>query len=282
MHRFRASSKQGIPILLIHGSIEDSRIFHSSSGKGFAPYLAKKGFDVFAPDLPGKGKSIPKVGKDLNHSQSDFIHRDLTDYLSFIRRFYPEEKIRFGAHSWGGVLILAWYALYGNPNQIGNMVFFGSKRRVAVKSARRFFVLDLMWSGLGKLSTAIAGYLPARSLRFGSENEPAEFYRQTNEWVYSKKWIDHQSGKDIARLLRSKSIPPVLYVAAIKDHVLGNPTDVERLMVETGSDETSFLLLAKNNGNMRDYNHIDMLTAPECPEDHFPLAALWLKSGILK
>jgi predicted alpha/beta hydrolase len=282
MHRFQPNSEKGIPILLVHGSIEDSRIFHSSSGKGLAPYLAKRGFDVFAPDLPGKGKSVPPAGTKLKHSQSDFIHRDLGDYLAYIRTFYPGEKIRFGAHSWGGVLILAWYAEYGKAHETGNMVFFGSKRRIAVKSARRFFAIDLMWSGVGQLTTALAGYLPAKKLRFGSANEPAQFYLQTNKWVYSVEWTDPETGKNIPELLRNKKVPPILYFAAIKDHVLGNPSDVEKLMNETGSDEAAFVLLAKHNGNARDYNHIDMLTAPECPEDHFPLAEHWLKTGNLQ
>ena len=34
------------PALMIHGSVENGRIFYSNSGKGFAPFLADQGFDV--------------------------------------------------------------------------------------------------------------------------------------------------------------------------------------------------------------------------------------------
>jgi len=281
MHRYRPAAGSGAPVLLIHGSIEDSRIFHSASGKGFAPFLAKSGFDVFIPDLPGKGMSRPKVKEGLRHGQTEFIHLDLPDYFSYIKRYYPDRKVQLGAHSWGGVLILAWYALYGQKDEVGNMVFFGSKRRISVKTLRRFFVIDLMWTGMGNLSTSLAGFLPAKKLGFGSENEPAEFYRQTNKWVYSKEWIDGKTGADIPRLLKSKGLPPILYFAAIKDRVLGNPLDVERLMNEAGGDEDAFVLLSKHHGNAKDYNHIDMLTASECPEDHFPMAVNWLNTGNL-
>lgn len=282
MHRFKPDDESALPILLIHGSIEDSRIFYSSSGKGYAPFLARNGFDVFVPDLPGKGKSRPPAGSEFKHSQQDFIEKDFNDYLSHIRKFYPEKEVRMGAHSWGGVLILAWYARFGKNQDLGPMTFFGSKRRVGVMNLRRFFVLDLMWSGVGSLSTALAGFLPAKKLGFGSQNEPADFYRETNKWVYSKNWIDPSSGENIAERLKKLNLPPILFFSAIKDFVLGHPTDVERLMQETGSDKAEHVLLAKHLGNSRDYNHIDMLTAPECPEDHFRLALNWLKTGNLK
>jgi len=60
--RFYANAN-GAPVLMIHGSVENGKIFYSSSGKGFAPYLAKKGYDVFVVDLRGRGQSKPLVNK---------------------------------------------------------------------------------------------------------------------------------------------------------------------------------------------------------------------------
>jgi predicted alpha/beta hydrolase len=42
-------------LLLIPGSIENGHIFYSKSGKGFAPWMAERGFDVFVADLRGRG-----------------------------------------------------------------------------------------------------------------------------------------------------------------------------------------------------------------------------------
>jgi len=282
MHRFTPKEGNGIPVLLIHGSIEDSRIFYSASGKGFAPFLAQAGFDVFVPDLPGKGKSTPKASRDFDHSQQQFIDGDFNDYIGYIRTFYPTEKIRLGGHSWGGVLVLAWYSKYGSTETTGPMVFFGSKRRLATRSLSRIFMVDIMWSGVGKLSTGMFGYFPAKKLKMGSENEPALFYRETNKWVHAKKWLDLASGEDLAAKLHGKKLPPALFFAGINDKVLGNPQDVKRLIAETGNDLTKFIHLSKENGNAKDYDHINMLTARSCPDDHFPLAAEWFKTGNLK
>lgn len=275
VHRFKTKNSR-IPVLLIHGSMESSRIFYSYSGKGFAPYLAKNGFDVFAVDLAGKGQSTPHANRDLKHSQSDFIHRDMNIYLKHLQKIYPTTPIRMGAHSWGGVLALAWYSFYGNLNNTGPMVFFGTKRRIGVFHPKRIFMVDLMWSGLGYFSGALLGYVPTGKLKLGIDDEPLQFFKETNHWVYSKKWIDHQTGKDISKLLRSKEKPPILHFAGVKDTVLGNPLDVERLMKETGGENTEMVLLGKANSNLKDYGHNDMLTAKEAPDDHFRQAVDWL------
>jgi predicted alpha/beta hydrolase len=277
VHRFRTPGSR-IPILLIHGSIENARIFFSRSLKGFAPYLARNGFDVFAPDLAGKGESIPRISRQLKHSQNDFIDRDMPAYIEEIRRHYPSEKIRFSGHSWGGVLLLAWYARHGKPEDTGPMVFFGTKRRIATRSLKRFFMIDLMWNGLGRINSTIFGYLPAKTLRMGSDNEPYHFYRDANAWVYQKTWIDRHRKEHIGKLLQHKKPPPILYFSAINDDVLGNPSDVQRLISETHADNAKHILLSKANGNRKDYDHINMLTASEGPEDHFIQARDWLQS----
>jgi len=275
VHRFRTDDSK-TPVLLIHGSMESSRIFYSKSGKGFAPFIARSGFDVFAIDIAGKGQSKPIASKKISHSQADFIHRDMIKYLSYIRDFYPDVPIRIGAHSWGGVLALAWYAHYGTLENTGPMVFFGTKRRIGVFHLKRVFMVDVMWSGLGYISGALLGYVPTGKLKLGIEDEPHGFFKETNHWVYSKKWMDKKTGKDISKLLRGKEKPPILHFAGVKDAVLGNPLDVERLIKETGDENTEMVLLGKANGNFKDYGHNDMLTAKEAPEDHFEIAANWL------
>ncbi len=275
VHRFRSHDSH-IPVLLIHGSMESSRIFYSKSGKGFAPFLARKGFDVFAIDLPGKGQSLPKASKKIAHSQVNFIHSDMGKYLGHIRNIYPHTPLRIGAHSWGGVLALAWYAHYGNPENTGPMVFFGTKRRIGVFHPKRIFMVDIMWSGLGYLTGALLGYVPTGKLKLGIDDEPLQFFKETNNWVYSKKWMDQKTGQDISELLQNKDKPPILHFAGVNDTVLGNPIDVERLMKETGGENTEMVLLGKSYGNTIDYGHNDMLTFREAPEDHFETAAEWL------
>jgi predicted alpha/beta hydrolase len=276
MHRFQPAVGKGLPVLMIHGSIEDSRIFHSASGKGLAPYLAENGFDVFAPDLPGKGQSTPRASRSFDHSMQDFIDKDINDYISHIRQFHPDKKIRMVGHSWGGVVLLAWYAKFGSIELAGPMAFFGSKRRIGVMTPIRLFAVDFVWTFIGNLATSIAGYLPAVRFRIGSDNEPRTYYRQTNRWVYSRKWKDVKTGENLSAVLQAKEQPPLLFFAGIKDYFLGHPKDVKRLINETKPRDLKYVLLSKKTGNQKNYGHIDMLTAKTCRDDHFPIVKNWL------
>jgi predicted alpha/beta hydrolase len=280
VHRF-TPPESTIPVLLLHGSIENGRIFYSPGGKGLAPFLARHGFDVFVPDMAGKGSSTPKIAKGFKHSQDDVIDRDIPIYIDHIRQYHPDTPIRLGAHSWGGVMLLAWYAKYGNPDEIGPSVFFGTKRRIGILSLRRFFMVDLVWSLAGTIGTLLKGYMPAVALRMGSENEPTALYKQVNRWVYSKTWKDEQNQHDYTKMLQNKALPNILYLAGIHDHVLGHRTDVRHLIRETGASNAHFMVLSKLAGNMQDYGHIDMLTSKSCPIDHFPKVVSWLYKGTL-
>lgn len=62
MRRFY-QDPEGEPIWMMHGSIEDGRIFYSPSGKGLASFLAAQGYDVIVADLRGRGKSTPAISK---------------------------------------------------------------------------------------------------------------------------------------------------------------------------------------------------------------------------
>jgi pimeloyl-ACP methyl ester carboxylesterase len=62
----------GGPVLL-HGAIENGRIFYSRSGRGLAPFLAREGFDAFVADLRGRGDSQPPIGPRSSHGQTESI-----------------------------------------------------------------------------------------------------------------------------------------------------------------------------------------------------------------
>ncbi|MFZ3056650.1 MAG: hypothetical protein WA098_07835 [Smithella sp.] len=50
----------GPPIFMLHGSVENGRMFYSNTGSsGLGPYSAKYGYDVYVGDLRGRGESKP-------------------------------------------------------------------------------------------------------------------------------------------------------------------------------------------------------------------------------
>lgn len=277
LKRFQSSQCKGV-VFMVHGSVENGRVFYSSSGKGIAPFLATHGFDVFVVDLRGKGKSFPAVDKNAKYGQYEAITEDIPACIDFIKKTTGREKLHLMAHSWGGVLCLSWFARYHGQAQIQCMVFFGTKRKIYIKSWEKRWKVDLFWNIVGTTVSEIKGYLPAKSLRFGSDNESKQFYKETNQWVYSNDWIDQRDGLNYPQALKKLNVPPIMSLTGVLDTVLGNPYDVQFLLQEANAHDHRYVEVGKKYGFKHDYGHIDILTHPEAPQDHFPLVLEWLNA----
>lgn len=276
LKRFPGSG-DGDVVLLLHGAIENGRIFYSRSGKGFAPWLASQGYDVWVMDLGGRGESAPPVRDGHPYSQTASITRELPAVVRHLKDHRPGAVQHWIAHSWGGVIMAACLARFPAYREgVRSLCFFGSKRRVRVWTWQRLLYVDLVWAWLSPLIVRLKGYLPARRLGFGSDDESRLTHAEGLHWVRTTRWVDPEDGFDYAAALRDVALPPTLFIAGAGDRALGHPDDVRRFMDEYGCGRKSLLLLSENDGNVRDYGHIDMLTAPEAVEDHFPRVRKWL------
>ena len=268
------------PVLMLHGSIENGRIFYSESGKGFAPFLANYEFDVFSPDLRGRGKSVPPISLNAQYGLSEIIQEDLPALINKIKELKGNVPQHWVAHSWGGVLLLAFLAKNPSIVRVASLVFFATKRRISVQSIRKIYMIDLCWNWIGRLCILAYGYLPAKDVKMGSDNESAKTHKETNQWIYGKKWIDWNDGFDYAAGLSSINLPPILSLTGIGDKVLGHPKDAQLLLDEIGMPNESVHILSKQNGNLQNYGHIDILTHPDCIKDHFPFTTQWMHDQI--
>lgn len=269
-------NKEGEPVLMLHGSMEDGRIFYSRSLKGLAPYLARQGYDVFVVDMSARGKSKPSLGHHTADNQTSAILEEIPAFKAFINALKGNREQHWVAHSWGGVLMLAYVARFGGEC-IATMSFFGTKRRISVLHPERIFKVDIVWNLVGKVLGYIYGYFPSKNLKIGSDNEPRLYHRQVVDWVYKKKWIDLVDGFDYNAAFKKAVIPPTLYLAGKNDTFLGHPKDVKKLMQEVGSTQDRFVLLSKATGHLHDYDHINMLTHPDASKDQFPLIVEWMR-----
>jgi hypothetical protein len=48
------------------------------------------------------------------------------------------------------------------------------------------------------------------------------------------------------------------------------------MLAEMAPENLASLVLSKGNGNLHNYDHINILTHPDAPKDHFPIVLNWL------
>lgn len=279
MRRFYTDST-GPALFLLPGSVENGHIFYSKSGKGFAPWMAQQGYDVFVADLRGRGQSTPKISRESTFGQAEALRLEYPAYFARLQAIKGTNRVFVATHSWAGVNVLAFLARTEMQLDIPAMAFFGSKRHISVRTFPYYqLMIGLGWELLARWSVKRHGYLDAIRYRMGSDNISTRDWAETNAWVRAAdEWKHWQDGFDYRAALQKTQLPPTLYLAGKKDRVLGHPKDVALLAREAGDHQTKELVvLGKAAGNLHDYGHIDMLTHPDAPRDHFPLVRNWLR-----
>jgi predicted alpha/beta hydrolase len=266
------------PVLMLHGSVENGRVFYTPSGKGLGPFLARAGHPVHIADQRGRGESRPHVARGHAYGQTEAIVEDLPAFHAAVRERWPGQRVHWVAHSWGGVLMLAALGRFPALRvEVASLCGFGSKRCVRVRNLRKLLLIDGYWLRLAPLIAAGAGYLPSARLGLGSDDESRAGLEQCCAWVRPGPWVDPADGFDYGAALRSaEDLPPARFFAGADDPCLGHPKDVRDMMEEAGLAGAGFELLGRATGHLHDYDHVDMLTHPDAVRDHFPGLRDWL------
>ena len=269
----------GVPVLMIHGMIENGRIFYHESGKGLGSYLAQQGYDVFVADLRGIGLSEPAISAQSQHGQTETVCEDIPRLIEFVLSTTGQHKLHLVAHSWGGVYINAALARQSDLiESIYASIYLGSKRSVRVNNLDRWLKINLMWNSVAGIYSSLFGYLDAKRLRMGADNETAKTHAQVTGWIAQDKWVDSDDGFNYQQALQSIHLPATWYIAAIDDHSLGHREDMQRFMQECGEHTQRYTLLSRENGNAHDYDHVSMLTSAQAVDDYFPQLLEWMSA----
>lgn len=270
-------SESAYPVLMLHGAIENSRIFYNEKGRGLGCFLADRGFAVTCADFAGRGLSSPQASRRFNHSQQQLICQDIPALIHHLYQQH-QEPVMVMAHSWAGVVLAASLARFPELlPKVKTIVTFGSKRVISVRGFKKRLHIDLVWNLFSPLLCRFYGYLPARQWRFGADNEPAQYLLDTIGWIRGDAFTDPTDGFDYAAACTDVNWPVSWHFAAIHDQLLGHPQDVQAFLAETGLSSGRYSLLGKAQGHQHDYDHISMLTHPSASSDHFAELVLWLK-----
>jgi len=224
-------------VLLLHGAIENGRIFYPR-GRGLAPFLASHGWDCYCADMRGRGKSVPNM-KDVNdHGQTESIRETipaLCNFLSLRSQSSSESQSSSPqvliSHSWGGVLFASAMAYTPKlAEQFTCQVHFGTKKQIKeIWSWEYFTQIILGWDFFCMILTKLhGGYLPAKKYKIGGDGETLQSLKASQLWVRSEAWKDMNDGFDYKKahdelVVSGKGTPPAMHIYSIGDKGINSP-----------------------------------------------------------
>ena len=280
MMRFYRDKRQlGAPVFMLHSNLQDGSSFYSPDGHGLACYLAKQGYDVYVADARGKGRSLPSINTYADSNNHQLITQDIPAFVQKIVAKRGDTPQIWVGHGWGGVMLASYYARYGNELcDIERMVHMGVRKFCTDDSLKKWLIIDVLWGKLARVLIAIVGYFPAKILRLGKSNESAGNRADFLLWSQRREWVDPTDAFDYGEAIQQRSVPPSYYFSSMQDRVYGHPDDVRHFMQSLGPHDGRMMVLSRDSGNLRNYNHLDMILHKESDQDHFPLLLDWLES----
>jgi len=294
----RSDASASAPVaVILHGAIANGRMFYSDKALGLGPFLAQRGFNVFVPDLRGRGRSSPAISDEAavappTHGQHEAIREDVPTIIRAVAALSGRARQSWAAHSWGGVLLQS--AMAHSPElaraHCDSLTCFGTKKHIGSPQTlreRRDYAFDIAfgWHVLCPLlARAYGGYVPARALGFGGDDDTGSFVEESSRWVRAsnEEWRDARDGFDYLAAYRAlgDERPPTWHLAGANDTVRGNPRDVHSWAEATGNDRPGvdrFTVLSRAAGHLEDYDHNSMLLSKAAPEDtHWEEVAEWM------
>ncbi len=290
----RYGSGRGPAVILCHGLAANRHGWDLSPERSLARHLGEQGFDVFALELRGNGRSEKPGfgGKRWRWSFFDYVAQDGPAAIDEVLRLTGRSQVHWVGHSMGGILLLAMLAL--GEERIASGVTVGSSvdysnTGSAFENLIRLLPLTALVNPvpLGPVSAALApGALafdnPIDRFNVNPANIDRGLYRKLTGVGFHP--IPAGVLRDLAGGFRTGGLRlpdgsacvgrlpsgvPVLSMSGTAD-LQCSPTAARR----HGSDHVVF---GKVHGQAEDYGHFDMLVGDRAAREVWPTLTDWLR-----
>lgn len=266
-------------VLMLHGLGSNGDTF-IKEGHGLANYLSEMGFSCYVPDQIAHGHSWPNMSRHLEHSVHDVIDSDIPRIVDEISRTLNGKPLFLIGQGFGSVLLLSAYARSETIQTLTQgFVHFNARRSVTISGASHNGASRFLWRTLMPALGSLRGDIPMHWSRHGHQPELLSWYRTFQNWSEGS-WQDEQDAFNYGSALRELSLPPSLYFATRSQGYLAHVADVREFMRELGTHNGRMLILAKGDGNLRNYHSQSMLQHDDAWVDHFPVLLDWLNERV--
>jgi predicted alpha/beta hydrolase len=218
---------KGIAILA-HAMFARRTTFTKPADGGLAALFAASGYRTVAFDFRGHGESGPEARSGGSWSYDDLVRADLPAVVACARARSPRLPVVVVGHSLGGNVALAGQGLgvLGADALVVVATNMWTKRHEP--SRRRWIAKRAVMEALD-LACRRRGYVPARALRFGSDDEPARYIAALSRCVRQGRWTS-DDGRDDYGALTSRVDVPVAAISSEGDRLFCLPACAERMV----------------------------------------------------
>ncbi len=266
-------------VLMLHGLGSSGDAF-IKEGHGLANYLSEMGFSCYVPDLVGHGHSWPNMSRHLEHSVHDIVTKDIPKILEEVERKLEGKPLFLVGQGFGSVLLMSAYAKSKALQQLTQgFIHFNARRSTTISGASHTPLSRVFWRKWMPFIGSLRGDVPLQWTEQGNQPELISWYKTSLAWSEGD-WTDSIDEFNYGAALRELSLPPSLYFATRSRNYQNHTADIREFMRELGTHNGRLLILAKGDGNLRNYNSMTMLQHDDAWVDHFPVVLDWLQERI--
>jgi pimeloyl-ACP methyl ester carboxylesterase len=202
-------------------------------------FLAREGFDVFAIDHRGYGKSTKVDGLTVT---SEACANDLKSVIDFIIKLRGIEKINVVGHSFGGMVVACLAGKY--PEFVERIVLIGSPYKAIPPSFQSVADELIKQANKGVSYFPNVHHLTVEEHLYSYAQEVVDTYKE----MVAQSYLECAMGiiLDVASLKHSKYIPnitaPTLLINGALEYVV-DPDDAVQCLNDLGAKQKALLVI---------------------------------------
>jgi predicted alpha/beta hydrolase len=262
LHLPAAGSVRGA-ILAGHAMMVDRRSLDRPEGGGMLSYLASQGWEVYAPDLRGRGSSGPTAPEGGRWSYDDLVRYDLPACLAVVRARSKGLPVAVLGHSLSGhVSVAAAGAGYYAQQPEAHVLLSANMWAPSLEDSAGMRLLKCGACLALDLLARLFGGFPARLLRVGPVDESGSYISDLVRFWREDRWgADDGSVDYLASMADVEG--PVLALIGRGDRLLAHPAGARRWSELIGADGADFRVLGRGDlGLSFDPDHMALVTDP--------------------
>jgi pimeloyl-ACP methyl ester carboxylesterase len=262
----RAGPEEGARVVLVPGAFTNHEFWLGTRGTGFGRELAIRGWESWAVDPRGHGRS-GRPARGERWAFRDWIRYDLPTVLRAAGE--GGRCVVLVGHSAGGAAALSTLAAHPElARRISGLVLLATPAPI-LNPFRRVGA----WT-IAALSS-VFGRFPARLLRYGSEDELRHVMSEWMAWNLRGIWGWDEAPDLLARLDHVDL--PTLVIAGSGDHLFAPPAVCRALFDALPARDKTFFEFGLATGYSKDYDHADLIVGRSAREEVWPKIVAWME-----